>query len=96
VTGRVGDDEPAPRRLEAPVGDVDRDALLPLVPKAVRQQGEVGLRPSGPVEGRRLLDAPKLVREDLATVVQQPPEQRALPRVDAAAEYQAQGERLQK
>ena len=87
LTGRVGDYEAAPRRLEAPVGDVDRDALLPLVPKSVRQEGEVDLRPSGPVAGRRLLDAPKLVREGLATVVQQLPEQGALPRVNAPAEY---------
>ena len=38
VAGRVGDDELALRRGEVAVGDVDRDALLALGPKAVGEQ----------------------------------------------------------
>ena len=39
--GRVGDDELAPRGGEVAVGDVDRDALLPLGAQAVGEQREV-------------------------------------------------------
>jgi hypothetical protein len=37
----VGDDELPLRRREVPVGDVDRDALLPLGAQAVGEQREV-------------------------------------------------------
>ncbi len=41
VPGGVGDDEPAFRRREVAVGDVDRDALLALGPEPVGEKGEV-------------------------------------------------------
>ena len=41
VAGRVGEVEPAPRRREVAVGDVDRDALLALGAQAVGEQREV-------------------------------------------------------
>ena len=75
VTGRVGDDEPAPARREVPVCDVDRDALLALVAEAVEQFSKIGLRPK-----RRLL----LVGQR-RTIVQQPPDQGGLAVVDAPA-----------
>ena len=43
VPGRVGDDEFALGRGEVAVGDIDRDALLPLGPQTVGEQREVGV-----------------------------------------------------
>ena len=51
VAGRVGQDELAARRREIPVGDVDRDALLPLGAQAVGEQRKID-RPGGLVAGR--------------------------------------------
>ena len=88
VAGRVGEDELAPRGREVAVGDVDRDALLALGPQAVGEQREVD-RAGGAVL-RRLLDRVHLVLVDRPRVVQQPPDQRALPIVDAAGRADAQ------
>ena len=82
VTGRVGDDELPLRRGEVPVGDVDRDALLPLRAEAVRDQCQVGVLV--PALAARALDRLELVLEDLLRVVQQAADERALAVVDGA------------
>jgi len=88
VTRRVRDDELAPRRGEVAVGNVDRDALLPLGAQPVGQQGQVGALlaafPAGPLHRRQL------VLEDRLRVEQQPPDQGALPVVDRACGGQPQ------
>ena len=91
VARRVGHDEAAAWRLEAPVRHIDRDALFPLILQAVDEQREVGLRPLRPVAGRIPFDPPQLIRRDLPAVVQEPADDRALAVVDAAAENEAKG-----
>jgi len=75
---RVGDDEPPPRRLEVPVGDVDRDALLALGAQPVGEAGEVDLRVGD------------LVRHQRLGVVEQAADQRGLAVVDRAGGREAQ------
>ena len=82
VARRVGQDELAPRGGEVPVGDVDGDALFAFGLQAVGEQREVD-RPGDAVL-RRLLDRRHLIFIDGARVVQQPPDERALPVVHAA------------
>ena len=94
VPGRVGEDELPPRGGEIAVGDVDRDPLLALGLQAVGEQREID-RPGGAVP-RRLLDRVHLILVDRARVVQQPPDQRALPVVHAAGGADAQQPRHQK
>src|SRR3712207_3008422 len=83
ISGRVGEDEPAPRGLEVPVGDVDRDALLALGAQAVREQREVDRVEAAP--GADVRDVRQLVGEDLLGVVEQPADQRRLAVVDGPA-----------
>ncbi len=85
VSRAVGDDVLALVGVEVPVGDVDRDALLPLGLESVDEEREVHL-----VAGRAPLAAVaghgrELVLEDLLRVVQHPPDQRALAVIHAAA-----------
>ncbi len=94
VAGRVGEDELAPRRREVPIGHVDRDALLALGSQTVGKQREVD-RSGAPVL-RGLPNRVQLILVDGARVVQQPPDQRALPIVDAAGGADAQKTRHQK
>ncbi len=82
MPGRVGDDELALRGGEVPVGDVDRDVLLPLGPQAVGEQREVDVALAPPLAG--VLHGLELVLEDRLRVVEQAPDQGALAVVDAA------------
>src|ERR1700682_141038 len=85
----VGDDEPPPRGGEVAVGDVDRDPLLALGPQAVGEQREVERSlPTAALAG--LCDVLELVLEDLLRVVQQPPDERALPVSHRAGGAEAQ------
>ncbi len=70
--------------------DVDRDALLALCREPVEQQREVELAVDGAVAPRIGLECRELVVEDQPRLVQQPPDQRALAVVDAAAGDEAQ------
>ncbi len=88
VPGGVGDDELAPRRREVAVGDVDRDALLPLGPQAVGEQRQVGV--FGAAVARGALDRLELVLEDRLGVEQQPPDQGGLAVVDASRRGETQ------
>ncbi len=74
---RVGEDEPAAGGGEVAVGDIDRDALLPLGPQPVGQQRQVG-RLLSTLAGR-VLDRLQLVGEDRLGVVQQTPDEGGLP-----------------
>ena len=85
VARGVGDDELPPLGGEEPVGDVDGDALLALGRRPSTQQGEVelarpGCRPSASRPRARQAGPRRELR-----LVQQPPDQRALAVVDAAA-----------
>ena len=85
----VGDDELPAIGREVAVGDVDRDALLPLGGEAVEQQREVEVvalraEPLGlALEGR------EVVLEQHLRLVQEAPDQGALAVVDAAARDEA-------
>ena len=82
VSGAIGDDEVAVRRGEVPVGDVDRDALLPLGAQPIGEQGEVDVVVTPALADR--LDVLELVLEDRLRVVEQPADERRLAVVDAA------------
>ena len=84
----VGDDELPGRRGEVAVGHVDGDALLPLGPQAVGQQGEVGVVVAA--LGLHPLDRLELVLEDGLRVVEQAPDERALAVVDRAGGGEAE------
>ena len=90
VPRAVRDDVLAHFGVEVSVSDVDRDALLALGLQAVHEQREVhrvaGCSPFTAVRGHRR----KRVFEDLLRVMQQPPDQRALAVVHAAAGDEAQ------
>ena len=88
VAGRVRDDELPPRRREIAVGDIDGDALLALGAETVRQQCEVDVVEALLAAGA--LDRLELVLEDPFRVVEQPPDQGALPVVDGAGGDEAQ------
>jgi hypothetical protein len=70
----VGDDELPPRCREVAVGDIDRDALLPLGPEAVGEQGEVDLLVAALLA--HPLDRRQLILEDCLAVVEEPTDQR--------------------
>jgi hypothetical protein len=90
VARRVGDDELALLGREEAVGDVDRDALLALGRRARRPAARNRCRsPCVPTACCRL-ERRELVVEDLLGVVEQPPDQRRLAVVDAAAGDEAQ------
>jgi len=82
VAGRVGDDEVSPGGGEIAVGDVDRDALLALRLEAVGEQGEVDLV-TRPDAGAVRPQGRQLVLVDRLGVVQEAPDERGLPVVDA-------------
>lgn len=96
VSGAVGQDEGAPRGREVTVGDVDRDALLPLGPQAVGEQRQVGAGEAALVADP--LDGVELVGEDRLGVEEQPPHQSGLAVVDRSGggqpEQPALGEQL--
>jgi hypothetical protein len=84
VPGGVGDDELALLGREEPVGDVDRDALLPLGGQAVDEEREVEFAALGALLGVGLQRL-EVVLEDQVRLVQQPADQRGLAVVHAAA-----------
>ena len=86
----VGDDEAAFGGREIAIGDVDRDALLALGGEAVDQQREVDLFAARSDRLRILGERRHLVVEHLGGVVEQPPDQRRLAVIDAAAGDEAQ------
>ena len=88
VPGAVGQDEGALRGGEVAVGDVDRDALLPLGPQTVGQQGEVRAG-QAPIQAD-LLDSGQLVAQHGLGVEQQAAHERGLAVVDAAGRGQPQ------
>jgi len=88
VARGVRDDEGAPGGGEIAVRDVDGDALLALRPKAIGQQGQ--FRALEALAAARLDDVAQLVVGYLLGVVEQPPDQRRLPVVDAAGGRQPQ------
>jgi hypothetical protein len=82
VPRRVGEDELALRGREVAVGHVDRDALLALRLEAVGEQGEVDQADATVLRGG--LHRVDLILVHRLRIVQQPPDQRALPIVHAA------------
>jgi len=68
---------------EVAVGDVDGDPLLALRLEAVREQREVRRLEAAPARGP--LDGVERVGEDGLRVEEEPPDERALPVVHAAA-----------
>ncbi len=80
VARGVGQNEGAAGGGEVAVGDVDRDALLPLGAQPVGEQGQVEIV-AAPQPGG-LLDGLQLVLEDLFGVVEQPADECALPVID--------------
>ena len=94
VAGRIGEDELAARGREVAVRDVDRDPLLALGAQAVGEEREVD-RPRGAVPRRRF-DRAHLILVHRARVVQQPPDERALPVVHAPGRADPKQARHQK
>jgi len=86
----VRDDELSPVRREEAVGHVDGDALLPLRGQPVDEQREIELLALRAPLARIRLHRGKVVLEQHLGVVQQPPDQRALAVVHAAAGDEAQ------
>ena len=88
VARAVGDDELALGGREVAVGDVDRDALLPLGAEPVGEEGQVDVVVAAPpADG---LDVFELVLEDRFRVVQEASDQGRLAVVDAADGGEAQ------
>ena len=90
VPRRIGDDKGALRRRKEAIGDVDRDALLPLVLEPVEQQREIKV-----VAGRTetpgfALQRAELVVEDRTAFVEQPADQCRFAVVDRPAGQQTQ------
>ena len=90
VPRRVGDDELALLAREVAIGDVDRDALLALGREPVDEQGEIDLLALRPVALAVGFERRELVVEHLLRFEQQPPDQRRLAVIDAAAGDEAQ------
>src|SRR5262249_24123246 len=91
---RVGQDKFPAGRREISVGNVNRDALLALGSQAVGEEREVdwsGAAVLGSASNRM-----QLILVDRPGVVQQSPDQRALPIVHAAGRTDAQKARHQK
>ncbi len=82
MTGCVGELEPAARRDEAAIRDVDRDPLLALGAQAVGEQRQVDVVVAA--AARSVLDVLELVDEDLLRVEEQPADQGRLAVVDRA------------
>jgi hypothetical protein len=90
VPGSVGDDELPARRREIPPGHVDGDPLLALGLQAVDEEGEVE-REAARAEPRRVgAGRLEMVVVDAVPVVEEPPDQGALPVVDAPRRQEPQ------
>src|SRR2546422_894100 len=89
VTGGVGDDEVTLGSRKIPVGDIDRDLLLPLGFETVRQQREVELRP-GADAGRVRLQGMEMILVDGLRVMEEASDQGGLAIVDAPHGREAQ------
>jgi hypothetical protein len=81
VAGSVGQNPLAARRGEVPVRHVDGDALLALRLEPVREEREINR--AGAAVPRRRGHRANLVLVDTARIVEQPPDERALPIVHA-------------
>ena len=90
MAGRVGDDEFALVGGKEAVGDVDGDALLPLRLQPVHQQREIDILAGGAELLGILLQRGQRVLEQELGVVKQPPDQRGLAVIHAAAGEKAQ------
>jgi hypothetical protein len=90
VPRRIGDDELALRAREIAVGDVDGDALLALGREPVDEQREINRLALRAVALAVGLESGELVVEDLTGFVEEPPDQRLLAVIDAAAGQEAQ------
>jgi len=90
VPGRVGDDERALGRREEAVGDVDRDALLPLRLQPVDQKREIDPLAQRAVFFGVGFERLQLVFHDQPGVVEQPTDQGRLAVVDRPASQKAQ------
>src|SRR5690349_8811892 len=77
VTRRIGNYKLPLRSGEIPVSHIDGDALLALRLQSVCQQRKVDIVKA--LFGARLLHSLQLIFEDRFTVIQQPPDERALP-----------------
>lgn len=82
---RVSDDELSPVGREIPVRNVDGDSLLALGSEPVEQERQVQLVALCADPPRVRVERGQLVLEDETGLIQQPPNQRALAVVDAAA-----------
>jgi hypothetical protein len=90
VAGGIGDDEAALVGGEIAVGDVDGDPLLAFGGEPVDQQGEIDAVAVGAVAAGIRLEGGELILEQALGIEQQPPDQRRLAVVDAAAGQKAQ------
>jgi hypothetical protein len=90
MAGRVRDDVLAPLRREEAVCDIDRDALLALGEESIQRQREVDLLAARAVLARIGGERGELVVVELAAVVDQAADERALAVVDAAARDEAE------
>jgi hypothetical protein len=85
VPRTVGDNELAPRGIEVPVGDVDRDALLALGDKAVGQQRQIGLTLAASLGNCG--NSSDLIFKDRSRIPQKPANQGALAVIDRSGRY---------
>src|SRR6266404_7661276 len=72
----VRNDKGALTSGKKPIGDVDRNPLLPLVLEPIQQQREVEVVTGGAKPPRLALQYPELVVENQSTLVEQPADQR--------------------
>ena len=84
----VGNNEPAFRRGKVAVGDVNRDALLPLCAEAVGEVAQVHLSTTGDVG--RTLQRFHLVLHDGLGIIKQSADQRGFAVINRAAGVEAQ------
>jgi hypothetical protein len=89
VAGRVGDDELPFRGREVTVSHVDGDPLLALGLQAVHQQRQVDVARRAVANAVRL-DGRELVLVDEFGVMEEPPDERALPVIHASTGEEAQ------
>ena len=90
VPGAIGDDETAPVGAEVAVGDINGDALLAFGVQAIHQQRIVDRLALCAMTLAVALERGQLVVEQVAALVQQAADQRALAIVHAAAGDEAQ------
>ncbi len=90
VPRRIGDDKGALRRREEAIGDVDRDALLPLVFEPIEQQREIEIVAGRAEPSRFAPQCAELVVEDRAAFVEQAADQCRFAVVDRPAGQQTQ------